>query len=644
MKSGIQVTNFIANEIYAIHVLCDKLECFRAPDPRLVQALGVQLKLVIELFEAMSEKIRGHFSEPLDVFVKSLPMVLDAQSGDFVSQEHRQVLRNAIQQLIEDNGLLDLHSDDFLTNTWGDLFAVNNHAIVSKADRNGTIISANPKFVEISGYSLEELIGEDHAILNSGRHPKGFFKQVWETITAGKTWHGTICNRNKADRLYWVESTIQPILNHSGEIEHFISIRTDVSALKKAEESMREKVKELKGAKLDAEAANRAKSEFLSSMSHELRTPLNSIIGFSDLLANARLTASQNRQVNNIRQSGYHLLELINQVLDLSTIESGNVELSLETVDMKDIIDSCLSTIQPMAERNGIEVDYSRPENCDATIKADYTRVKQVLLNYLSNAIKYNKDNGRVSINCERFEVGADGEGEAFLKISVADTGVGIPESKQHKVFEPFNRLGIESKSIEGTGIGLNISQKIIELMNGETGFTSVEGQGSTFWFILPLIETQNNASLGVGEKVAEQQAVHQQNKPSNQIGVTGKQVLYIEDNPLNMQLMGEIFEMLDGFDLTIAPLAEIGLEKARELVPDCIFFDLDLPEMSGEEAFDILRKESALVQKGTLMVALTAKAMPADVECGYRLGFDHYLTKPIDVKEIVQLLRNLNG
>jgi len=641
MKSSIQVTNFIANEIYAIHILCDKLECFRVPNPRLVLALGVQLKLVIELFEAMPEEIRGHFSEPLDVFVKSLPMVLDAQSGDFVSQEHRQVLRNAIQLLIEDNGLLDLHSDDFLTNTWGDLFAVNNHAIVSKADRNGTIISANPKFVEISGYPLEELIGEDHAILNSGRHPKGFFKQVWETITAGETWHGTICNRNKEDRLYWVESTIQPILNHSGEIEHFISIRTDVSALKKAEESMREKVRELQGAKREAEAANQAKSGFLSSMSHELRTPLNSIIGFSDLLANARLTESQNRQVNNIRQSGYHLLELINQVLDLSTIESGNMELSLETVDMKDVIDSCLSTIQPMAERNGIAVDYDRPKNCDATIKADYTRVKQVLLNYLSNAIKYNKDNGRASISCERFEVGPDGEGEAFLKISVADTGVGIPESKQHKVFEPFNRLGIESKSIEGTGIGLNISQKIIELMNGETGFTSVEGQGSTFWFTLPLTQRK---TAGVFEDVAEGQALNQQVEPSSSLRLGSKQVLYIEDNPLNMQLMGEIFEMLDDFELTIAPLAEIGLEKARELVPDCIFFDLDLPGMSGEEAFKILRQEPDLLQKGTFMVALTAKAMSEDVERGHRLGFDRYLTKPIDVKEIVQLLRDLNG
>ncbi|MBD3754891.1 MAG: PAS domain-containing protein [Gammaproteobacteria bacterium] len=751
---------FVANEVHAFRILADKALQGERPVQRLLQALEVQSRSVRKIFDVIPQTGGVcHFCGFIALLDEVLPGVFAPDVNRVYLADFQQQLRFEVNVLTQPGGLLEVYVEDFLSTSWGDLYAVNNHAIISRADRYGTIISANPKFVEISGYPLEELIGEDHAILNSGEQPKGFFKAVWQTLLAGRNWHGTICNRNKNGELYWVESTIQPVLNRQREVDHFISIRTDVTALKKTEQQLVQKLNqleetekrlhqsqvfanigtwdwniqtdelwcsemvspifgglnqtlltshenfigaihpddvglvtgavaacleegneydiehrviwkdgsvrwvsekgdvirddagnplrmlgvvqditqrkrvadELQEAKHQAERANKAKSEFLSSMSHELRTPLNSIIGFSDLLASGHLSAKQARQVNNIRYAGHHLLELINQVLELSKIESSEPEVSLTAVAMPNVIKSCLSTIQPLADRKGVSVRYLQPEACHVCVLGDFTRIKQVLLNFLSNAIKYNREAGLVDVRCEVYHAAS---GANMLRVSVRDTGVGIPETYQSQVFEPFNRLGYEGKSIEGTGIGLSITKRIIELLSGEIGFESVENEGSVFWFALPLYgDGCTSESHDFDEERAP--SLLRNDSPAPR----ARQVLYIEDNPMNMQLMSEIFEGLDGVELSIMPTAEMGIERALELKPELILMDLDLPAMSGEQALGILRAHPDLQTSMPRIVAVTAKAMKEDIERGLQLGFDAYLTKPIDIRKLLDLL-----
>ncbi|MHA1598637.1 MAG: ATP-binding protein, partial [Alphaproteobacteria bacterium] len=323
---------------------------------------------------------------------------------------------------------------------------------------------------------------------------------------------------------------------------------------------LRADVTELKEATAMADEANKAKSEFLSSMSHELRTPLNAILGFGQMLEfnpKEPLTEAQKSCTDHIMKGGRHLLDLINEVLDLAKIEAGHMDISIDNIKVREIVEECLSLIVSMADARAITINVAPGAQGWPSVRADYTRFKQVLLNLMSNAVKYNTEGGTIDIDCRNVEPN-------MLRISVTDSGVGIPREKQSELFQPFSRLGAESTETEGTGIGLTITKKLIEMMDGHIGCDSVEGEGSTFWIEIPLSAKQK-AEDGHAETPG---AI-----VKNLQKVAGT-ILYVEDNPANMALMKLIIERTPGLKMETAHTAEIGLELARTHLPDVILLD----------------------------------------------------------------------
>jgi len=746
-------------------------------------------------------------------------------------------------------------------------YALDEHAIVSITDAKGNITYVNDKFCAISGYSRQELLGQNHRVLKSDGHLAEFYEDIWRTITNGKVWNGSIKNCNKDGRDYWVNSTIVPFLDDRGKPFQYVAIRTDITAQKESDAAMyeserrfrtmvenagdaiyihdrygkifdinkiacdqvgysRDELLELSVAQLDAaidfenlretwdlgeadpskypmtletahrrkdgttfpievrisllpseegarfvamvrditarkqveealreseellsaainnisdgfilvdadnrivlfnnrfkalypnsrdliqegasfndfvrggaergeyadamgrvedwlterkarghessesfdqqlignrwvrisvgrlpdggwvgmhvdvtlikeamesaDKANLAKSEFLSSMSHELRTPMNAILGFAQMLnfnPKEPLSKTQKESVDHIMKGGQHLLELINDILDFAKIEAGKVELSLEIISPREILDECLLLISNMAAANGITISSPDAATNVPLVLADHTRFKQVLLNFMSNAVKYNRENGTMFIHFE--EVPGD-----MLRISVTDTGEGIPDEKQQELFKPFSRLGAENSEIEGTGIGLVVCKDLIDLMNGAVGFESVVGKGSYFWFDLPLAEGGHS----IIEATKEALAAQDDETTPEALGT----LLYVEDNPDNLKLMELIITRMEGLKMISTHTGELGIELARAEKPDLIILDINLPGISGLET--IKRLQSHESTRNIPVLALSAAATPRDIEKGMEAGFLRYLTKPIMVPKVMEAIRS---
>jgi len=403
----------------------------------------------------------------------------------------------------------------------------------------------------------------------------------------------------------------------------YLLIGTDNTARKRAEDAQQALNAELSRAKLLAEKASLAKSDFLSSMSHELRSPLNAILGFAQLIESGTPvpTASQKESIDQILQAGWYLLELINEILDLSLIESGQLSLSPESVSLTEVLADCQAMIEPQAQKGGIRMNFPVFDG-PFLVKADRTRVKQVFVNLLSNAIKYNRAGGTVEVTCIA-------DGAQRTRIAFRDTGAGLSADKLAQLFQPFNRLGQESGNEEGTGIGLVVSKRLVELMGGHIGVESTVGVGSVFW-----IELNSTAASELIDESDDQVPMPVAQNAGDGVTYT---LLCVEDNPANLMLIEKLVARRTDVSLLSAKDGNRGIEIARASKPDVILMDINLPGISGLQALRALSEDPETA--GIPVVALSANAMPHDVDKGLQAGFFRYLTKPIKVNAFMETL-----
>lgn len=421
----------------------------------------------------------------------------------------------------------------------------------------------------------------------------------------------------------WIRARGRASFDLEGNPVRMSGTNMDITDIKRAEERVVQ-------AKETAEKANQAKSDFLSSMSHELRTPLNAILGYAQLFQyEENLTSSQVDNAREIRKAGEHLLQLINDVLDLAKIESGRMTFSLEPVLVSRVVAECFTLIQPQADTMGVQfnADMNRLES--TYVVADNVRLKQALLNLISNAVKYNRVGGDVEVRLTE----QDGN---RLRITVRDTGEGIPASRQNEVFQPFNRLNAEYSKIEGSGVGLVITKQLVEMMGGKLAFESTEGVGTEFWMDLPM-STEWNQDLVVDRHARGSSSDSQ---PEHLAVQRPCSILYVEDNPSNIRLMQQVLSRYPQLTLEVAEEAFLGIYKARSERPDIIILDINLPGMDGYEALSVLKRDP--VTMNIPVVGLSANAMPYDVERGKNAGFYDYLTKPVEINHLMHTLNAL--
>ena len=368
--------------------------------------------------------------------------------------------------------------------------------------------------------------------------------------------------------------------------------------------------------------ASRAKSEFLSRMSHELRTPLNAILGFAQLLEMDHLTSEQHESVEQILKAGRHLLDLINEVLDIARIEAGRLTVSIESVSVKEVIQEGLDLVAPLAVARQIQLKVEATGFSDRFIFVDRQRLKQVLLNLLSNAVKYNRPGGAVTLSYAEVEGGR-------LRINVSDTGPGIPPDRLGQLFTPFERLGADQTGIEGTGLGLALSKRLVEAMRGTLGVDSTVGRGSTFWMEFP---------LSVEERPAEQLAAEGPRPAEVATAARGTfTVLYIEDNLSNLELIQRLLSRRPEIKLLSAMQGRLGLDLAREHRPDLILLDVHLPDVPGMEMLRLLREDPKT--RHIAVVVVSADALSTQIKRMVDAGARAYLTKPLEVRKFLDVV-----
>ncbi len=501
------------------------------------------------------------------------------------------------------------------------------------------IVFVNPAFERITGYAEHETLNRNCRFLQGDDTDQPQIPLVRAALEAGKPLTVTLRNYRKDGTLFWNELYLAPIRDAEGELTHFVGIQNDVTERKQSEDALREseaslrrahseletrvqeRTAELLRAKEEAEEANQAKSEFLSRMSHELRTPLNAILGFGQILDKQNLTPLQEESVQYILKGGRHLLQLINEVLDIARVEAGHIELSLEAVALTEVVSEACTLVSPLLAERGIALNIDAATLDSRHVLADRQRFKQALLNLLSNAIKYNRPQGHVRVY-------ACLAPDNRVRIAVEDTGPGISHADHPRLFTPFERLNASSE-VEGSGLGLVLSQRLVTAMGGRISLESTPGQGSAFFIELPSVsspeETLTEQPIGAWEPKRASRAEHRAT------------VLSIEDNLSNLRLIEIVLRSRPGITLVPAMQGSIGLDLARQHKPDLILLDLNLPDISGREV--LARLQASAPTRDIPVIVLSADATDSQIERLLVAGAKAYLTKPLDVTEFLQTL-----
>jgi PAS domain S-box-containing protein len=527
---------------------------------------------------------------------------------------------NTVRKQVEaEQKVLDqrLRDQQFYTRS---LIESNIDAIMT-TDPSGNITDVNKQMEVLTDCTRDELIGAPFKKYFTD--PDRAEAAIKMALTEMKVTNYELTARARDGKETVVSYNATTFYDRDRRLQGVFAAARDVTERKRLDQVLQEKNIELESARSVAEVANLAKSEFLSSMSHELRSPLNAILGFAQLMESESPppAPAQAENIGRILQAGWHLLKLINEILDLAVIESGKVSLSPESVSLSEVMSECQAMMEPQAQKRGIQMTFLQFDKA-IFVKADRTRLKQIIINLLSNAIKYNKEKGRVDVKCTATS-------PQRIRISVADTGEGLSPEKLAQLFQPFNRLGQEAGAVAGTGIGLVVTKRLVELMEGVLGVESTVGVGSVFWCeLISAPEPKHEVRSSEVEAYVPPQLL---------AGSRLRTLLYVEDNPANLELVKQLVARHSDIRLLTAVDGSSGIEIANASQPDMILMDINLPGINGVEALKILHSNPATAH--IPIVALSANAMPRDVEKGLEAGFYRYLTKPIIVKELMDTL-----
>jgi len=498
---------------------------------------------------------------------------------------------------------------------------LNMHTIVAKTNLNGKITYVNQKFIDVSGYSESELIGSDHNIVSSGYHTDSFYKDMYSTIQSGEIWTGELCNKNKSGERFWVDSIIVPLLDFDGIPTSYITVRTDITAAKKAQLAMKE-------AKIAAEESLNAKSSFLASMSHEIRTPMNGVLGMLGLLLGSKLSEEQQRRAKIAESSAKSLLSLINDILDFSKIDAGKLELEYIEFNLQALLSELAETFALQAHDKDLELILNIIHCSHKNVIGDPNRLRQILTNIIGNALKFTVS-GEIIIEASVSSLEAannEGESPCQFECKIIDTGIGIPEDKINNLFDSFSQVDASTtRKYGGTGLGLAIVKQLCELMNGSISVYSEIDVGTVFTVTIPLKKS---------------------NKPIYDIptvDLTNLSFLIVDDNATNREVLRGQLENWGGV-IEGASSAKQAIKMCQNKIDDedaplydIAFVDMQMPEMDGSEFGEIIRNNDQF--NGLSLILMTSMDQTGDKQFFADLGFQAYFRKPATPSDIVDAI-----